>query len=487
MTSHHTGMLAAALAAALLTACADPGGIAPSATLRDAAALGLPTTAANADTALAPAADWWAQLGDPQLDRLVTQALQDNPNLRVASARVAKADSAIAVVQAADGPQVNGTLGLNRQRFSENYIYPPPLGGSVQSLGNLQAQGSWALDFFGRNAGQLQAAIGQARAAQAEHDAARVLLAANVVRTYVQWARLQDQHALAERALAQQQQMLQLARERTRAGLDNELAVRQNESSRADTRTQVAALEQQQQATGHALAALLGQPRLPAGLQPPRLAQLKALAVPHELSADWLGRRADIAAARWRVQAAQGQVRAARAQFYPNINLAGFIGLQSLGFGKLLRSGSAEWGVGPALSLPIFEGGRLRGNLRGQVADEDTAIESYNATVIDAMRDVADQSLAVQAVARQQGEQAPALQAAEAAWTIARQRYGAGLATYLNVLVAENAVLAQRRQAVDLSAQALLAQVGLAQAMGGGWQPAAQAPEAQASAAASSH
>ncbi|MFD2110168.1 TolC family protein [Ottowia pentelensis] len=103
------------------------------------------------------------------------------------------------------------------------------------------------MDFFGRNAGQLQAAIGQARAAQAEHDAARVLLAANVVRTYVQWARLQDQHALAERALAQQQQMLQLARERTRAGLDNELAVRQNESSRADTRTQVAALEQQQQ------------------------------------------------------------------------------------------------------------------------------------------------------------------------------------------------------------------------------------------------
>jgi NodT family efflux transporter outer membrane factor (OMF) lipoprotein len=196
--------------------------------------------------------------------------------------------------------------------------------------------------------------------------------------------------------------------------------------------------------------------------------------VPRELSADWLGRRADIAAARWRVQAAQGQVQAARAQFYPNINLAGFVGLQSLGFGNLLRSGSAEWGVGPALSLPIFEGGRLRGNLRGQVADEDAAIESYNATVIDAMREVADQSLAVQAVARQQGEQAHALQAAEAAWTIARQRYGAGLATYLNVLVAESAVLAQRRQAVELGAQALLAQVGLAQAMGGGWQPAAQ-------------
>ncbi|MEZ5605980.1 MAG: efflux transporter outer membrane subunit [Burkholderiaceae bacterium] len=472
MNTPPKSVLAAALAAAVLAGCADMRGIEPRAQLRDAAALGLP-----AAPALAPAPDWWVPLGDAQLDRLVAQALQDNPSLRAASARVAKADSTVAVVQAADGPQLNGTLGLNRQRFSSNYIYPPPLGGSVQNLGNAQLQGGWALDFFGRNEGQLKAALGQARAVQAEHDAARVLLATNVVRTYVQWARLHDQHALAEQALAQRRQMLQLAHERARAGLDNQLAVRQNESSQADTRTQIAALEQQMQATGHALAALLGAPSLPAGVTAPSLAALHALAVPQQLSADWLGRRADIAAARWRVQAAQGQVQAARAQFYPNINLAGFVGLQSLGFDKLLRGGSAEWGVGPALSLPIFEGGRLRGQLRGAVADEDAAIESYNATVIGALREVADEALAVRAVARQQHEQAPALQAAEAAWDIARQRYGAGLGTYLNVLVADAAVLAQRRQSVDLSAQALLAQVGLAQAMGGGWQPTTAAPQ----------
>ena len=259
--------------------------------------------------------------------------------------------------------------------------------------------------------------------------------------------------------------------ERVRAGLDNQLELRQNETGRADTRTQIAALEQQIDATGHALAALLGQPRLPADVSVPRLAQLGTLALPQQLDANWLGQRADIAAARWRVQATQGEVQAARAQFYPNINLAGFVGLQSLGFGNLLRSGSAEWGVGPALSLPIFEGGRLRANLRGRTADVDAAVESYNATVIDAMREVADQALAMRAVARQQGEQAHAVGAAEGAWDIARQRYGAGLGTYLNVLVAESAVLAQRRQTVDLAAQALLAQVGLAQAMGGGWQP----------------
>lgn len=469
MSVSRSSALAAALLAGLLSGCADFGGIQPGATARDAAALGLP--AASADAVPAPAADWWTQLGDAQLDRLVAQALQDNPSLHVAAARVAKADSAIAVAQAADAPQVNGTLGLNRQRFSENYIYPPPLGGSVQNLGNLQAQGSWALDFFGRNAGALQAAVGQARAAQAEQGAARVLLAANVVRNYVQWARLHDQRVLAQQALAQRQQMLTLVHERVRAGLDNQLELRQNETGRADTRTQIAALEQQIDATGHALAALLGQPRLPADVSVPRLAQLGTLALPQQLDANWLGQRADIAAARWRVQATQGEVQAARAQFYPNINLAGFVGLQSLGFGNLLRGGSVEWGVGPALSLPIFEGGRLRANLRGRTADVDAAVESYNATVIDAMREVADQALAMRAVARQQGEQAHAVGAAEGAWDIARQRYGAGLGTYLNVLVAESAVLAQRRQTVDLAAQALLAQVGLAQAMGGGWQP----------------
>lgn len=466
---------AAALAAAtLLAGCADLGGIHPSATLKDAQALALP--AARPGEALAPAPDWWTALGDAQLDRLVAQALQDNPNLRVAAARVAKARSGIALAQSATQPQLGAALDANRQQFSSNYIYPAPLGGSVRNLGNLALNGSWEIDFFGKHDGALQSALGSARAAEAEADAARVLLAANVVRSYVQWARLNDQLQVAERTLAQRQQLLALVQDRVKAGLDTTLEVRQNESSRADTRTQISALAQQIEATGNALAALLGQPRLPEGLQPPRLERLAPLAVPGELSADWLGRRADISAARWRVQAAQGEVQVAKAQFYPNINLAAFLSFQSLGLGNLLKGDSFQWGVGPAIRLPIFEGGRLRANLRGRAADVDAAIESYNATVIDAMRDVADQSSALRSLARQREQQAEALRAAESAWNIARRRYQAGLGTYLNVLAAEGPVLAQRRQAVELAAQAYAAQIGLAQAMGGGWQPSAEAP-----------
>jgi len=467
---------AVAACAALLTACADMQGIAASAQLRDADALGLPAAHADADAqdapAWFPAADWWRSFGDPRLDRLVGQALSDNPGLRAAAARVVKAQSAVGMARANDWPQLNGELTAQRLQFQKNYIYPPPYGGSQFNFGTLQLNGSWELDFFGKHSGAIAAAVGQARALEAEQDAARVLLAANVVRTYVQWARIEDQRAVAARTLAQRQQMLRLVHDRLLAGLDTQMEVRENETGRADSHAQITALEQQADAARNALAALLGQPRLPDDIAAPHLAAFKKLMLPTELSADWLGRRADIVAARWRVEAARGNVQVAKSEFYPNINLAGVIGLQSLGFGNWIKGGSTEWNVGPAIRLPIFEGGRLRANLRGQTADLDAAIEDYNATVINAMRDTADQAQAIKSLAKQREQQAQALTAAEGAYAIARDRYRVGLGAYLNVLFAESAVLTQRRQMVDLQAQELAAQAGLAQAMGGGWQPA---------------
>jgi len=479
--SMRTCLAAAALALAL-AGCADTQGIHASARLRDAASLGLAdapppagepaSPSAPQPQPLAPAVDWWKAFGDPQLDQLVAQALADNPSLRAAAARVAKAQSAITIARADDWPQVEGELDAQRMRFQENYIYPPPYGGSQFNFGTLQANARWELDFFGKHAGAIAAAVGQARAAEAEQDAARVLLATNVVRAYLQWARVQDQRVVAERVLAQRQQMLQLVHDRVQAGLDTQMEVRQNETSRADSRAQITALAQQADAARNALAALLGQPRLPDGIAAPHLANFTALALPTQLAADWLGRRADIVAARWRVEAARGEVKVAEAAFYPNVNLVAAVGLQSLGFGNWIKSGSLEWNAGPAITLPIFEAGKLRAHLRGQTADLDAAIESYNATVIDAMREVADQAQAVKYLVEQRAQQARALAAAEGAYAIAQERYRAGLGTYLNVLFAESAVLAQRRQVTDLQAQELAAQAALAQALGGGWQPA---------------
>jgi NodT family efflux transporter outer membrane factor (OMF) lipoprotein len=464
--------------AAVLTACADMKGIEPTATLHEPDSLDLPmaTQITGPDVKFSEhepfaAIDWWKAFGDEQLNRLVNQALSENPNLRAAAARVVKAQSAIGIASAAEAPQLNGQLDAQRMQFQKNYIYPPPLGGNRVSMGTLQLNGSWEVDFFGKNSGALTFAIGQERVAEAQQGAARVLLAANVARTYLQWARIEEQRQVAQRTLEQRQEMLRLVRARLDAGLDTQMELRQNESGRADSRAQITALEQQAEITKNALAALLGQPKLPSDVTTPRMSGLNKLTLPVTISADWLGRRPDIVAARWRVEATKGNVEVAKSQFYPNINLVAAIGLQSLGFNNWLKAGSLEWSTGPAIRLPIFEGGKLRANLRGQTADLDASIEDYNATVIDAIRDAADQVQTVKSLDVQRVQQGQSLVAAEGAYSIARDRYRVGLGTYLNVLFAEGAVLVQRRLVTDLQAQSLLAQVGLAQAMGGGWEP----------------
>ncbi|MGO4389811.1 efflux transporter outer membrane subunit [Variovorax sp. M-6] len=483
-TLRRASAVAAAVLALAIAGCADMGAIASNPKLQTAESLGLATAPTAARAAPTLDSQWWLAFGDPQLNALVDQAVEGNPNLQIARARLARAQASVMTAEAADWPQINGALDLTRQKFSATSIYPKPLGGSVQETGTLQIGASWELDFFGKNRTALDAALGTANAAAAEADAARILLASNVARGYVQWARLNDRLVVAQRALAQREELLTLVRDRVSAGLDTRLQLKQSESSVPEARQQIEALDEQIAIARHALDALVAKPGATQALAPPRLGNFKGMALQQTIPADLLGRRADIAAARWRVEAANSDVANAKTQFYPNVNLVAFAGFSSIGYGNLLKSDSQQWGVGPAIRLPIFEGGRLRANLRGKSADLDAAIDSYNATVFDAVRDVADQVTSVQSVARQQIQQREAQDAAEAAYDIGLQRYSAGLGNYLDVLTAEITVLAQRRDGVDLAARALESQVGLARALGGGWQPSDATQTAAAPAAA---
>ncbi len=475
-------VVAAGLIAGGLVGCADMTGIAPSqSTLRDAPSLGLATVAAAAPQAQLPT-DWWREFGDETLDRLVAQSLQDSPSLKLAQSRLARAQAVTEVASAAALPQVNGQLDLTRQRYPVNGLYPPPLAGSIQESGTAQFNASWELDFFGKNRAALDAALGSVNAAEADAQAARVLLASQVARTYFQLVRLNEQAGVARRTLAQREETLKLVQERVNAGLDTRLELRQSEGGLPEARLQLETVQEQMALARNALAALIAQGNSAPALVLPAQHAIKTIATPTTIPADLLGRRADIAAARWRVEASSRDVVNAKAQFYPNINLVAFAGFSSIGLGRLLDAGSQQWGVGPALRLPIFDAGRLRANLRGKTADLDAAVESYNAAVIDAVRDVADQVASSQAIGRQQAEQSAAQGAAEAAYDIAVQRYKAGLGNYLHVLTAETGVLAQRRLAVDLAGRALDTQVALMRALGGGYQaPAAAAQAAKSS------
>ena len=209
-----TAMVVAIASSLVLTlaGCASSAGIAPVAQAQSPAGLD-----AQVSTP-AVAADWWVGFGDASLTELIQRSLAGNPTLKVTQARFARAQAAVAGAQAAEGPQVSGVFDVTRQRFSATSIYPPPLGGSIRTLGTLQANASWELDLFGRNRASLDAAVGAQRAAQADTAAARILLAANVARTYVQLARLVEQRTVAERALAQRDETLSLIRQRVDGG-----------------------------------------------------------------------------------------------------------------------------------------------------------------------------------------------------------------------------------------------------------------------------
>ena len=464
-------LLAAGLIVTGLGGCADMSGIAATASLRDAPSLGLTPAASQAEPQQLVGAEWWRDFGDETLNTLIAQALSSSPNLKMAQARLARAQAVTESARAATSPQVGAQIDLTRQRYTANGAVPPALAGSILNSGTAQFNASWELDFFGKNRAALDAALGSANAAEADAQAARVLLASQVARTYFQWVRLNEQAGVARRTLAQREETLKLVRDRVNAGLDTRLELRQSEGGLPEARLQLQTVQEQIALTRNSLNALLGQANTALALSPSAQAAIKTVALTQRIDADLLGRRADIAAARWRVEASASDVVNAKSQFYPNINLVAFAGLSSIGLGRLLDSGSQQWGVGPALRLPVFDAGRLRANLRGKTADLDAAIESYNAAVIDAVHDVADQIASSQAIAGQQTEQRAAQEAAESAYEIALQRYQAGLGNYLNVLTAETAVLAQRRLAVDLVARVLDTQVALIRALGGGYAP----------------
>ncbi|MDU7587115.1 MAG: efflux transporter outer membrane subunit, partial [Acidovorax sp.] len=299
----------ALLALPLLSGCADMAGIDSHARMRDPASLGLAAVpSSSADAAVQPqtavSADWWRSFGDAQLDALITQALQGNPGLQQAAARIARAEAFADTARAAQSPQVNGSLDATRQRYSANGPYPPGQAGAIRSVETARLSGSWELDFFGKHRAALAAALGEAQAARADAEAARLLLASRVAQGYFQLARWQAQRAVAERTLQQRTEMLQLVQRRVQAGLDTQLELRQSEGALPEARQQIEALREQEALARNALGALIADPQTAQTLTPQALAAIHFSETPAAVPADLLGRRPDVAAARWRVEAA---------------------------------------------------------------------------------------------------------------------------------------------------------------------------------------
>lgn len=453
------------LSALLLAACAGPGPQAPPPVLRDAGAWGAGEVYSAADW---PQDHWWTVFGDPALDALVQQALAGQPGLAAVQARVQRAQALQAAADAALGPRLDLRLEATDQRFTAVGMMPPPVAGSTAWTALAQIGAAWSPDLAGGARAALQAAIGQQRAAQAELQAARVLLAGQVAAGHFRLAALLDQRRVTDAALVQREQVAALVRERRAAGLDTELERRQAEGLVAQARARQGALDETVARARHALAELSGQGPLALDDYAPALAQLRPMPSTHTLPADLVGRRADLVAARWRVEAALQGVAQSRAAFYPSVDLLAFAGLSSLGLDRLLDLGARQFGAGPALHLPLFDSGRLQAQLGAQRAEVGAAVAAYDAALLRALREVADGLGVQRLLRRQQAAQAEAGAAAESALGLALARYRAGLGSYLPVLAAQSDVLAQQQAHSELEGRRLAADVVLALALGGG-------------------
>jgi NodT family efflux transporter outer membrane factor (OMF) lipoprotein len=418
-----------------------------------------------------PADAWWRTYRDPQLDALVDEALTGAPDIASAAARVRAADAAAEQAGAARRPALSADARPAEVKQSRNNGGPAALmPHGWNDTGQVSLDLAWDLDFWGRNRKALEAALSSAGAARADAAAARLALAAAVAGAYGDFAQLYADRDAAADALATRDATLRLVAERAQQGLETRSALKRAEAGRAAAAADLAAVDEQLALARDRIAVLVGQgPDRGRALRRPVPPALKAFGLPGDLQADFLGRRPDLAAARLRAQAAARRVGMARADFYPNVRLSALVGLQSLGLDTLTRAGSAYGSVGPAFSLPIFSAGRLEGAYRGARAEYDLAVAAYDSVLVHALGEVADVAASEAALGPRLSRSREALDASQAAYRLAVDRYRSGLSGYLDVLAAEDAQIAARRAVADLETRAFILDVALAKALGGGF------------------
>jgi NodT family efflux transporter outer membrane factor (OMF) lipoprotein len=457
----------------LVVACASTQGLKPQASVADADRLAVSQSLVGAgiEAGAWPAQNWWTRFGDSQLDQLMAEGLAGSPNLRVALARARQASALAAAAASARSPRVDSSLSATRERFPANALIPPPVGGTWGTFDQLQASLSWDVDLWGKNRAAYEAAVGQARATAVDAQAARLALSVDMAHAYVQLQRAYLQRDVAQATVAQREQIYALTVDRNAAGIDSRLEVKQAESALPAAREQIVQLDETIALTRNQLAALLGQgPDRGLAIARPAATVNADLSLPASVPSQLLGRRPDIVAQRWRVEASRHGIEAARAQFYPNLNLAAVVGFQSLGTSGFLALGNRQIAVEPALSLPLFDAGQRRANLAAADAQYDLAVEQYNQSLSDALREVVDQLSSFRSVAQQRVEQKQALTASRDAYDLAVLRYREGVGNYLQVLTTETQLLAQQSLEVDLRARTLDVSINLVRALGGGFE-----------------
>ncbi|MGZ5526722.1 MAG: efflux transporter outer membrane subunit [Methylomonas sp.] len=433
-----------------------------------------------------PPERWWMEFGSAELNGLMDAALKDNISLKVAAARLRQAQAMVRVEGARLLPFLDAAAGLEVGRFSE-HAYNVALRGEdfvAAFINPLSLR--YQFDFWGKNRAALDASLGEAAAEKTEQTETLLHLTGAIARSYIHGMTLCQQLGLAQDMAKLRHDLLNLDQTRLKLGLDSADLVKQANIELEQINKREASIRVQLDIQRNLLAHLIGKgPGLTQKLFTDTVVSSERVRPPAQLPLELLGQRPDLAAALHRAEAAAQRVKVAKASFLPTIDLTAFAGLNALRLTKgasslanLLFSGSSfSYGVAPGLRLPLFEGGRLRGELSAQRAEYDVAVELYNETLLRAVQEVADSLSRWRETSVLLEAQGRSLSAQQENLSFSQVRFRSGLDDRRAMLSRQHAVLDQEYALRTLEADKLLAMVDLMEALGGGYVNDLQTPE----------
>jgi NodT family efflux transporter outer membrane factor (OMF) lipoprotein len=414
---------------------------------------------------------WWESFGDPALNALEEQVAVSNQSLAQAEAQFRGARAAVSAARAGLFPTVTAGAQVTTSRGSTSRNSSSS-GGTSQTgtatIYQVPIDFTWEADLWGRVRRDIEANVANAQATAADVEALRLSLQAELAVDYFQLHGLDEQRRLLESTVADYQRALQITVNRHDQGVASGADVAESQTQLETARAQAIDLGVARSEFEHAIAILTGKApadltiaQAPIAVPPPVI----PLAVPSEL----LERRPDIAAAERRVAAANAQIGVATAAYFPSLGLSASGGFESTTLAKLFSLPNRFWSLGPSLLATVFDAGRRRAAVAEAEANYDATVAGYRQNVLTAFQDVEDNLAAVRILAEEATQQAAATAAAERSLALTRNRYQAGIATYLEVITAENAAFVNQRNSVDLRVRQMTASVNLIRALGGGW------------------
>ena len=470
------GSAALAVVVALAGCAAGPDYVRPAVDVPPAWQLEEPWREATPSDA-EPKGPWWERFGDARLDALQAQALAQSPTLAIASARLVQARAVVASSEAGQLPSASIAARAARQRVSANRPlsnYGVPNFATVQDDFTPALAVSYEVDLAGRVRRTIEGARASAEQAAADLENTRLLLGTDLATAYFNVRAIDIEVDVVARSLELQGRSLEFVRTRHDLGAASGLDVAQQQALLDTTKTQLDLLRRQRGPFEHAVATLTGTPA-PSFALAPDLRELVPPAVPLGVPSDVLERRPDVASAERAMAAANAQIGVAKAAYYPSITITALGGGESRIFGGLFDAPSLVWSLGATLVQPVFQGGRLDANVEFARANYDATVATYRRVVLTAMQEVEDGITGLASLERADAQARIAVETARRVLELANARYEGGATTYLDVIVAQQALLSAERQAAQLAGQRLLTSVFLIKALGGGWEQPARA------------